>query len=173
MRLRTIPMPAAFLLLISCASGAEPPERTSTDLVIADSLRAPNYRCAGGAPPHCTEYDVSIVDLLAHPAAFHGRQVRLSGFVRLEFEGTAVYLGRDDYEYGLSRNGLWLDVPHEQFMRAGAWRGGYATVVGTFDATLTGHFGMWSGGLREITRLDSLPNFSAGIPEMPFPDTTR
>ena len=53
---------------------------------------------------------ISIVQLLAQPEKYHGRKVQVIGFVHFEFEGNAVYLSREDFEYGLVTNGLWLTL---------------------------------------------------------------
>jgi hypothetical protein len=51
---------------------------------------------------------VSIVQLIAVPDRYEGRVVGVQGFVRLEFEGTAVYMSEDDYRYRNSKNAIWL-----------------------------------------------------------------
>lgn len=59
------------------------------------------------------QIDVSIMQLIANSDAYHGKYVRLIGFVKLEFEGNAIYLHQDDYKFGISKNGLWLDITEE------------------------------------------------------------
>lgn len=54
---------------------------------------------------------VSLIQLIANPAAFDGKRVLLTGYVVLEAENTAVYLHESDARYGIARNGLWLEVP--------------------------------------------------------------
>ena len=51
---------------------------------------------------------LSLLQLIATPDAFEGKYVRVHGFVRIEHEGTAVYLHREDSEHMLTKNGLWL-----------------------------------------------------------------
>ena len=53
---------------------------------------------------------VSLVQLISNPEKYNGKPVRLIGFLRLEFEGNALYLHREDYEHSLP-NGIWIDVP--------------------------------------------------------------
>ena len=57
--------------------------------------------------------DVSLVQLIANPKDYHGKIVRAIGFVRLEFEGNAIYLHQEDYKHGITKNGLWIDVTDE------------------------------------------------------------
>jgi hypothetical protein len=91
---------------------------------------------------------VSIAALVADPQKYHGKQVLVRGYVRLEFEGNAIYLHRDDYKYGISENGIWLNVKNCARRDGSSFRAGYAMVVGTFSAIDHGHLGMWQG---EIT----------------------
>jgi len=41
------------------------------------------------------------VPLIANPKDYHGKIVRVIGFVRLEFEGNAIYLHQGDYKHSL------------------------------------------------------------------------
>ena len=92
----------------------------------------------------------SLVALLANPKAYDGKRIRVVGFVRLEFEGDAIDLHRENDEQGITKNGLWLDVRR-------AMRGDrrldrkYAIVEGTFNANHLGHMDMWSGAIENIT----------------------
>src|SRR2546426_4695750 len=53
----------------------------------------------------------SLLQILANPKSWHGRRVRVAGFVNLEFEGDALYLSREDFQQGLYSNSLWINVP--------------------------------------------------------------
>lgn len=99
--------------------------------------------------------DVSLIRLIADPDRFDGRRVRVHGFVRIEHEGTAVYLHRDDCEHMLTRNGLWLaanDTTPAGSPEA-AVNGRYALIEGRFSAKAKGHNGLWSGSIGEISRM--------------------
>ncbi len=41
-----------------------------------------------------------------------GIKVRVIGFVRIDFEGNAVYLHEEDDKYAISDNALWLSLPN-------------------------------------------------------------
>jgi hypothetical protein len=60
-----------------------------------------------------TVIDVSIVELLANPLRYDGKQVQVIGFLRREFEGDAIYLHHEDFEYAISKNAIWLDRPKD------------------------------------------------------------
>lgn len=103
-----------------------------------------------GAPTPPRE--VSLVQLLAAPERYHGKRVEVVGFLRLEFEGDALYLHAEDYRYSLTRNGLWVDRTKEMGEHQKELDRRYVRVEGTFDARRTGHMGLWSGALREVRR---------------------
>jgi hypothetical protein len=63
--------------------------------------------------PDDTAQEVSVIQLIAQPEKFDGKRVRFIGFLRLEFEGNAIFLHREDFDRGISRNGLWVNVPSD------------------------------------------------------------
>jgi len=98
--------------------------------------------------------DVSIINLIATPEKFHGKIVRVIGVGNLEFEGNAIYLSRDDYEQNISGNSLWIELGGgaTPYNEAKVFNGKYVIVEGTFDKKAKGHFGIWPGGIKDITR---------------------
>jgi hypothetical protein len=99
---------------------------------------------------------VSLLQLIATPDAFDGKYVRVHGFVRIEHEGTAIYLHREDSEQMLTKNGLWLaanDTTPEGSKEAQV-KDRYALIEGRFTAKKKGHRGLWSGSLEDITRME-------------------
>lgn len=98
--------------------------------------------------------DVSLISLIARPSEFDGKLVRVIGFARLEFEGNAIYLHREDYLQGITRNGLWLDVRSASKKSATRVSDGYVIVEGVFSMKDQGHLGLWSGSIQKITRMD-------------------
>lgn len=98
---------------------------------------------------------VSIVQVIANPKAYHGKFVRVIGFVSVRFEGTAVYLHEEDYKRSISKNGLWLDLndgkPKREDME---FHEKYVLIEGTFDANMKGHRGAYSGAIKNIKRME-------------------
>lgn len=92
--------------------------------------------------------DASIVALIANPDRYDGKLVRIIGFLRIEFEGNAIYLHQSDYEHAISKNGLWaeIDMARKELDQK------YVLVEGTFDAGNHGHMGMFSGAITNIRR---------------------
>jgi hypothetical protein len=109
-----------------------------------------------GQPPDADRMiDVSLIRLIANPEAFDGKLVRVHGFVRVEHEGTSVYLHREDFERSLTKNGLWLQASDVAApgSREAAVQNRYALIEGRFSAKETGHRGLWSGSIKDITRM--------------------
>lgn len=101
--------------------------------------------------------DVSLIQLIAAPEKYQGKAVRLMGFLRLQFEGNAIYLHKEDDEQSLYKNGLWLDLPAGR-RTASQLDGNYVIVEATFDGKDKGHLDRWSGSLTNVTRLELYRN---------------
>ena len=95
--------------------------------------------------------DASIVQLLATPERFDGKLVRVFGFLRLAFEGDALYLHREDDTQGLTRNALWVDRTEAMEREQEKLNAHYMLIEATFDAEDTGHMGLFGGALKKVT----------------------
>ncbi len=96
---------------------------------------------------------LSMIDLIANPELFDGKKVMVRGYVHFEFEGDAIYLHKEDFLYGISRNALWLSLSSSK--RANEFsecQDSYALVRGTFKAGVGGHNDMASGELHDIAK---------------------
>lgn len=98
--------------------------------------------------------DVSLISLIATPKDFDGKRVRVIGFARLEFEGNAIYIHREDYLQGITKNGLWLDVELASKKSVTEANNRYVLVEGVFSMKDQGHLGLWSGSIQKVTRMD-------------------
>jgi hypothetical protein len=116
-------------------------------------------------PPNCSEqspgggcamYDVSIVELIANPAKYDGKRVRLMGYIHFEFEGNGIYLHKDDHQFSLGYNGLWVEWA-ARATRSSECQDTYALIEGTFRASHRGHMGLRSGAVTDMTRCMKWP----------------
>ena len=109
--------------------------------------------------------EVSLVRLIANPDLYHDKPVRVEGFLNVEFEGTALYLSRDDSNYLINRNGLWisfgrdLDSWKTQGLSPEKFKRRFVLIEGVFDKGFLGHMGAFSGGIREIWRVMELTKY--------------
>jgi hypothetical protein len=113
---------------------------------------------ASAQTPPVEPVDAPLVRLLANPTDYDGKLVRTYGFLVLEFEQSALYLGRDDARAGVLANALWLVGAKERFDSLGlSGSKKYVMIEGVFDAEDTGHMGMFSGAIRSVNRVAILP----------------
>ncbi len=96
---------------------------------------------------------VSIIQLVAAPRAWDGRLVRAVGFLRLEFEGDALYLHEQDFRHRLSDNGLAVDIP-EDFLRRADLSMNYVLVEGVFRASDPRDAASFAGRITAIRRAE-------------------
>ena len=92
---------------------------------------------------------VSLIQLIARPSDYHGRLVEVPGFCRLEFEGNALYVHKEDFERVIFKNALWLDVGWPVPEQWRAMSDEYVVVQAVFDAELRLH-AEFSGVLRDV-----------------------
>ena len=76
---------------------------------------------------------VSIVTLLAMPASSSGKQVQVSGFLVLDFEGQALFLHKGDYQEGLSLNSIYVSLAREQQQKYKSLNKTYVTIEASFQ----------------------------------------
>ena len=98
---------------------------------------------------------VSLIQLIGAPLEYDHKYVRVIAFLRLEFEGDALYLHREDFDHAISANALWFDRPKDLSEKQVAGvNNGYVICEGIFIAREHGHMGMFSGSLTHVSRLE-------------------
>jgi hypothetical protein len=97
---------------------------------------------------------VSLVELIANPDKYDGKQVLITGFLRLEFEGDALYLHREDSEHVLTKNAIWVIATADMNKNRDRLDGTYVILEGTFNAKRHGHMGLYSGEIGNIKRAE-------------------
>jgi hypothetical protein len=103
-----------------------------------------------GAPLFANEpLGVSLVQLIATPERYHGKLVRVVGFLRIEFEGDALYLHEEDYRHRINKNAIWIDVPPEARNKH-SLNNRYVIAEGVFDGDRRGHFDAYSGTRKGV-----------------------
>jgi len=100
----------------------------------------------------------SLISLIATPEKYEGKWIQVEGVCTFEFEGNALYLGRDDRRHRFTKNAVWAswdtlgaepyDLP---FMFK--FDGRHVLVEGYFDSHSKGHLGLFSGAITNVTRI--------------------
>jgi hypothetical protein len=97
---------------------------------------------------------VSLIPVIVNPKSYDGREIRFVGFLRVSFEGSAVYLSQADGENYLTKNAISLENPTACSDRAKD--GSYVMISGQFVAD-NGPRGLFSGTLRQVGRCHPHP----------------
>jgi hypothetical protein len=94
--------------------------------------------------------NVSIINLICDPQQYDGKEIIITGFLALDFEGNAVYLYQDDYQNSIYKNGLWCTIDMKKYRE---YDHKYISLEGVFDAYHKGHFGLWAGSIKSVKRV--------------------
>ena len=97
---------------------------------------------------------VSMISLIATPEKYQNKKITTLGYVSLGFEANGIYVHQEDVNQNLLINGLWLDSEKRGTFDVDKVQGKYCIIEATFRSDKKGHFGMWSGTLTEIKRLE-------------------
>jgi hypothetical protein len=100
------------------------------------------------------ENHISMITLLANLDFYHNKPILVEGFLKLEHEGNCLYLHKEDYEQGLSKNSIWVEVTESIAEQLQELNLRYAMIEGVFDAQLKGHFNCCSGTIKSISRTE-------------------
>jgi hypothetical protein len=103
---------------------------------------------------------VSLIRLIATPESYDGRVVQVVGFLRLEFEGNALYIHEEDYKNGITKNAVWVVRNAKVNDRAEALNMHYVMLLGTFDAGRHGHMNLFGGSITDIKSVIPWPPHS-------------
>ncbi|MDK2593471.1 hypothetical protein [Pseudoalteromonas obscura] len=93
---------------------------------------------------------VSIYALLSNPLKYHNKKVQFVGFLNIEHEGNAVYANKLDFDQMITKNSIWVDIASKRGER---FNEQYVLIEGTFKADEQGHFGLFSGAIEDVVRL--------------------
>lgn len=103
----------------------------------------------------------SIVHVLAHGDQYDGKKIAIEGYLHVKFEGNAIYLSREDADYGIACNGFWVHfdkqaIPYEGIVGPTQYHKKYVRLEGTYDNEMRGHMSAWSGTIKNVTRIREL-----------------
>jgi len=97
----------------------------------------------------------SIINLISNPEKYQNKLVTIIGVGNLEFEENQLCLSKDDLEYHVINNCLWIELnPEISYEVVKKYNGKYVIIEGTFEMKEKGHFEMWAGAIINITRYE-------------------
>jgi len=97
--------------------------------------------------------NVGMVALLADPQKYEGKVVQTIGFLCVEYEGDALYLHKEDYEYIDDKNAFSLRLSDAQRKQFKAMSLKYVIIEGTVYANGPERWD-YAGAIGNIRRLD-------------------
>jgi hypothetical protein len=98
---------------------------------------------------------VSLVAIIGDPKAWHRKAITTAGYMHLAFEGNRLCLHRDDFEYMIITNCVWLDAPYKGPLATLNDR--YVGLEGVVNAENHGHRGMFQASIEGVTTVGALP----------------
>ena len=96
---------------------------------------------------------VTLLQLLANPEKYDGKEIQIIGYLHLEFEGNGLYLHKEDYDHSIG-NMIWVDATPDMKKAIKEINDKFVIIRGVFDAKHHGHLGLFLGTLTKITRCD-------------------
>jgi len=110
------------------------------------------------------DFSPSFAQLLVNPDRYHGKKIRIEGFLHVEFEGNGIYASKDHADRLISREGFWVDfdkqaVPFDGIVGPKEFDRKWVLIEGTFNKNNRGHMGAWSGAIEKIDRVYTLTNY--------------
>jgi hypothetical protein len=98
---------------------------------------------------------ISLINLIATPEKYDGKLIQVEGVCAFAFEGEALFLTRDDWKYGSTRNAVWanydtLDTEPWDPRFMSKFHGRRVLVEGYFNSHHHGHLGAYSGAITNV-----------------------
>lgn len=96
---------------------------------------------------------VSMIQLVANPEKYDGKSVILKGYFIMAFEENVLYFSKQDYDYSISKNGIWIAV-NKEFMNShniDPPYNGYIAIEGVFHKNNPNLSSLFSGGITHIS----------------------
>ena len=105
--------------------------------------------------------NTSLIKLISNPENFHGKRIRVTGYLNLEFEGDAIYFNNIDYENGIYENAVWvnfadkIDIDNKlnPSHNLKNFNHKYVSIEGTFNKNANGHMALFAGQIDNIDRI--------------------
>jgi len=97
-----------------------------------------------------------MIRLISNPENYHGKRVRIIGVGSIGSANGAIYLSKDDRQHRIHENGFFISFTRNEFINEShaEYNGRFVIVEGYFDMYNTGHMGLLSGSIYNITRYD-------------------
>ena len=107
---------------------------------------------------HACRIGCSVTKVGEAPWFYHGRKISVVGFIKLKFEGNAVYPSEEFAKYNLVGDSIWLEVNDEVEIKKDKYNLKFVEIHGRFNATKHGHGDLFLGTLEDIEEINVSPD---------------
>lgn len=114
----------------------------------------------GAAAPQPELPAVSVAEVLANPAAYAGKSIRLHGFLILEFEGNGLWQDETAFREDRYEQSLWVQSNDVTRSQAKGATGRLVYLSGAFNPTERGHGDLRSGAIENVSAIEPDPSDS-------------
>ena len=94
---------------------------------------------------------VTLIQVLANPEAYHGKEIEFVAYLNLSFESDALWLHKEDRDNAILGNSIWVEATPEMTKVKASIHHCYVLIKGIFNAHNHGHLGSHSGALTKIS----------------------
>jgi hypothetical protein len=124
-------------------------------VLFVSGLASSSQRRTDSSPSRGEPINVGLVALLGSPERYDGRRIRTVGLLCIEFEGNALYLHEEDYQYRMTKNAAELDLSKAQEEQFKSLSLKHVLIEGTVSAD-RGELerGMYGATIGKVTRLE-------------------
>jgi len=96
---------------------------------------------------------VSMIKVIANPEDFQGKEIQLSGYLKLGHEHNVLYFDKEHAYWVMGENAVWLDLKKEQLEKWSKHKDSYVYVRGIFNTVDGMYFGGYELELKNISRI--------------------
>jgi hypothetical protein len=134
-------------LMSGCADEAQPQRTTATHDYRKCLTRNAKLEC-----------HPSLTELVVRPEWYDGESVYTTGVLGYEFEESALYSSREDYDRMNTMGAVWLRYS-AQCGQCPSLVGKWVSASGTFRASERGHMGMFGGAIVDVRNVSELSDY--------------
>ena len=122
-----------------------------------------NAICQPFSPPPF----VSVLRIIADPAAFSGQELIVVGFLRIEKDDGLLFVSEEAAQHYLLVNAIYVTLPSEFLQRSSDFNSRYVSLLGVFQSMPDVVHGETVGRLNDVSR-----GMTTGLgPVYTFPET--
>lgn len=110
--------------------------------------------------------EVCLSKLIDHPKDYHGKSIRLTGYLELRPDGDALFLSEEDMKQNRPDRAVEIELDHKLWKQRKKFGGNTVVLEGVFDGRRFGSTGYYAGTLTHVNKISLLaPNEFSQIRE--------